>query len=189
MKKFLLSILFSVLCIGFAYSQFDPQLTQYMFNPSAFNPAAVGEGEMIQVIGQHREQWMGMPNGGQTTIFSINSPVKVGNKTHGVGFSFFRDKIGGFENDMGHLTYAFKQKLGEGILSVGADLGLVSLTFNGDSVKAHDVTLGDYHDLTSDPEIPQTQISATSFDINVGAFYSTPRFYAGVSYSHLNIRS
>ncbi|MDD4993445.1 MAG: type IX secretion system membrane protein PorP/SprF [Paludibacter sp.] len=187
MRKVVLSVLLSLLCIGFAFSQLDVQLSQYMFHTSEFNPAAIGEGNLIQITGQHRIQWVGIPNAPQTTVFSINSPLKIGTGTSGIGFKFMNDKAGLFTNQTAHLQYAFKKKLGEGMLSVGADLGFVSIGFHGDSITAHKISIGEYHnDLTSDLQIPQLYVSGMSFDMNVGVFYSTPKFYAGVSYLHVN---
>ena len=186
MKKAILGVFLSLFCIESVFSQFDAQFSQYMFNQSAFNHAAVGEGEMIQIAGQHRIQWVGIPNGGQTTVFSINSPLKIGNHLHGLGFNFFNDRVGVFLNQTAHLQYALKKHMGTGVLSVGVDVGFVSIGIKADSILAHKITLGDYHDLTTDPAIPQVNVSGMSFDMNVGVYYSTQKFYAGISYSHLN---
>lgn len=185
MKKVVLSLLLLLVSIGSAVSQFDAQISQYMFHNSAFNPAAVGDGDMIQLIGQHRIQWLGMPNGGQTTIFSINSPLKIANINQGIGFKFLNDKVGLFTNQAAHLQYAFKKRLGSGVLSIGTDLGFVSLGFHGgDSI--HSIPIGDYHDITGDPEIPKSTVVGMSFDMSLGLFYSTPKLYAGISFLHLN---
>jgi type IX secretion system PorP/SprF family membrane protein len=188
MKKVFLSVLFSLLSIGSVFSQFDAQYSQYMFNQTAFNPAAVGEGGMIQVTGQGRLQWLGMPNAPKTIVFSINSPLKIGNSNHGIGLSFLKDAVGLFVNQTGHFQYAYKKNIGSGVLSVGADVGFVSLGFNGDSVTAaaHKITVASYHTIAEDTEIPQVNVTGTSFDMNIGAFYSAPNYYAGISYTHLN---
>ena len=184
MKKVVLSILLLLISIGSVFSQFDAQLSQYMFHISSFNPAAVGEGNMIQITGQDRIQWIGIPNAGQTTVFSINSPLKIANSTNGVGFTFLNDKVGLFTNQSAHLQYAYKKKLGTNVLSIGADLGFVSIGFNGDSVRK--IPIGDYHNIEGDPVIPKNNVTGMSLNINVGTFYSTPTYYAGLSYSHLN---
>jgi len=184
MKKVYLSILFLLICIGSVFSQFDAQLSQYMYHHSSFNPAAVGEGGMVQVTGQHRIQWVGMPNAGQTTVFSINTPLKIGNSLSGVGIRFINDKVGLFTNRTAHLQYAIKKPLGTGVLSVGADVGFVSLGFIGDSVRT--IPIGEYHDMSIDPEIPIGSVVGMSFDMTLGVFYSTPKVYAGLSYMHLN---
>ena len=183
MKKVIFCFWLLLLSTGSAFSQFDAQLSQYMFHNSSFNPAAVGEGDMIQITGQHRIQWLGMPNGPRTTVFSINSPLKIGNVLQGIGIEFLNDKVGLFTNQSAHLQYAFKKKLGLGVLSIGADLGFASLGFHGDSVRSVN---SDYHDISSDPEIPQTGVVGMSFDMNLGVFYSTPQYYAGLSYLHVN---
>lgn len=188
MRKVVLSLLFLIVCLWPVFSQFDAQLSQYMFHNSAFNPAAVGEGEMIQITGQHRIQWVGMPNAGQTTIFSINSPLKIEKSHHGIGFRFLNENVGLFTNQTAHLQYAYKKYLTGGVLSFGADIGFVSLGFHGDSVNTplHRIPIGQYHEISSDLQIPQISVVGMSFDMSVGMFYSAPTYYAGLSYSHLN---
>ena len=184
MKKTVFCLLLVVASIGPVFSQFDAQFSQYMFHNSSFNPAAAGEGDMIQITGQHRIQWVGMPNGGLTTVFSINSPLKIGKVSQGIGLKFLNDKVGQFSNQSVHLQYAYKKRLGEGTLSLGTDLGFESIGFNGDSVRA--ISLGSYHDIAGDIQIPKTSVSGIGFDMSLGLFYSTPKYYGGISYLHLN---
>ena len=182
MKKVVLSFLLLLICIGSVYSQSDPQLSQYMFHISSFNPAAVGEGDLIQITGQQRWQWLGMPNAPVTTIFSINSPLKIGNSLNGIGIIGVNDQTGQFTYKTAHLQYAFKKKLGTGVLSLGTGIGFVSLGFRGDSAKTLE---DDYHDKT-DPLVPTTSVTGMGFDMNIGVYYSTSKFYSGVSYLHVN---
>lgn len=186
MKKKILLILFSIVCIKPVFSQFDAQLSQYMLNRTAVNPAAAGESGMIDVAGQHRLQWIGMPNGGRITDFSITSPLRTGNINHAAGLGFNNYSIGLFKNQGVHVTYAYKIKLGKGILSAGTNIGFLSIGFSGDSVQSHSVTLGEYHDITADGDIPQTSVSGISFDVGIGAWYYTGSTWAGISYKHLN---
>lgn len=189
MRKLVIGLLFLFVSLCSVFSQFDAQLSQYMFHNSAFNPAAVGEGGMILGILQHRIQWVGMPNAGQTTFFSIDTPLKIENSLHGIGIRFLNENVGLFTNQTAHLQYALKKKLGDGVLSLGTDIGFVSLGFHGDSVKAHipPSDLGEYHqNISLDTQIPQLSVVGMSFDMDVGAFYSTPTYYAGLSYLHLN---
>lgn len=182
MKKVVISVLLSIICSTSIFSQFDVQLSQYMFHNSSFNPAAVGENEMIQITGQHRMQWIGIPNAGQTTIFSINSPIKTGRNLNGIGVRFLNEKIGQFTNQSAHLQYAYKKKMANGTLSIGGDVGFVSLGFRGDSTYLPE---SEYHD-KADLQIPKKPVVGMGFDLNAGIFYSNPKYYAGISYSHLN---
>ena len=169
-----------------AFSQFEAQLSQYMFHMPTYNPASVGENQMINVSGQHRIQWIGMPGAPQTTYFTLNAPIKSGEKvTHGLGLKFLNDKIGAFTNQSAHLQYAYKRKIGNGTASLGMDLGFVSVGFVYDSIKNATIN-SEYHDFLGDAAIPTADETGMSVDLSLGAFYSAPKYYLGVSYVHLN---
>ncbi len=186
MKKKVIVFLFLSVFTGSVYSQFDAQLSQYMLHNSSFNPAAVGESGMIDIIGQHRINWLNFAGGGSTTAFSISTPVKIENTVHGLGLSFLDDQFGGFTNKAFHLQYAYKKNIGPGKLSVGTDIGFVSIGFSGDSVALHAINIGEYHNMTSDPAIPLTNVNGMGLNLNVGIWYSMSNWYAGASYLHLN---
>ena len=135
-KKWATMLLISLFYNLPVFSQFEAQLSQYMFHTPTYNPASVGENQMINVSGQHRIQWIGMPGAPQTTYFTLNAPFKSGEKvTHGLGLKFLNDKIGAFTNQSAHLQYAYKRKIGNGTASLGMDLGFVSVGFVFDSIK------------------------------------------------------
>ncbi|MHB9055445.1 MAG: PorP/SprF family type IX secretion system membrane protein [Paludibacteraceae bacterium] len=185
-KQCLLALLFSLFYCLPAFSQFEAQLSQYMFNMPTFNPASVGENQMINVSGQHRIQWVGMPGAPQTTYFTINTPFKMSDKvTHGLGIKFLNDKIGAFTNQSAHLQYAYKRKIGSGTASLGMDLGFVSVGFVYDSIKNAGVN-SEFHDFLGDTAIPATDETGMSVDLSLGAFYSEPKYYLGLSYVHFN---
>ena len=188
MKRLFFCLIVLVLCIDSVFCQFDAQLSQYMFHNSSFNPAAVGENNLIQITGQHRIQWVGFPNAGQTTVFSINSPLKLGKSENGIGFRFLNDRVGLFTNRSAQLQYAYKKRILGGLLSVGADIGFVSVGFRGDSVNVanHVINIGSYHDIASDPSIPQVSVVGMAVDMSVGVFYSTLKYYGGLSFTHIN---
>lgn len=186
MKRIVFSILLTFTFLSCLQAQFDAQSSQYMLNATGFNPAAAGESGMMDITGQHRLQWIGMPNGGSTTIFNINAPVNFGSKQHGLGLNFINDKIGLFVNQGVHLQYALKFNIGEGRLNLGTQLGFMSIGFRGDSVHGPQVPTGEYHDISSDPAIPTTLSEGFGLDVGLGAWYSFRDFYAGLSYSHIN---
>jgi type IX secretion system PorP/SprF family membrane protein len=186
MKRIVFSLFLTFSFLSNLHAQFDAQLSQYMLNPGGFNPAAVGESGMLDVSGQHRLQWIGMPNGGSTTIFNINSPLNIGGRQHGIGINFMNDQVGQFVNQGVHLQYAFKLKVGEGSLNIGPQVGFLSIGFRGDSARGPQVPIGEYHDIPADPAIPTTLSEGFGLDMGIGAWYTLRDFYAGVSYSHLN---
>ena len=192
MKRYIV-LLCGLLCgVVFVRAQFDPQIGQYMFMRSVYNPAAVGEGDLMKVYGSHRMQFTGIMDAPMTTNFSFSSPFVIGKTSHAAGVRFMNDRFGLFSNQSFYAEYAYRIKLGKGYLSVGADLGFINLSFAVDSVNLKDVAdlVKDhaYHNAT-DNAIPeasgQNGVSGMGFDLGVGVYYSTPTWWAGVSYGHV----
>lgn len=185
MKRYIVLFLLSVIVAGL-YAQFDPQIGQYMSMPTAYNPAAAGEGDLMKVSGLHRMQFTGITNAPMTTYFSFYSPFIIGKTRHGAGIRFMNDRYGLFTNQTLHVQYAYRQKLGKGYLSAGVDVGFVSVGFKGDSVNLNDLEESNYH-VSSDQDkyIPSGSESGMGFDMAVGVYYTCDKWYAGISYSHL----
>ena len=129
MKRYV--VLFSLLVISSAAlkAQFDPQIGQYMFMPTAYNPAAAGEGDLMKVAGLHRMQYVNITNAPMTTYFSFSSPFVIGKTRHGAGVRFMNDRYGLFTNQALHIQYAYRHKIGKGYLSAGVDMGFVNVGF------------------------------------------------------------
>lgn len=164
------------------WGQFDAQITQYMYNKTIMNPAAVGEQQMIEIFGLQRLQWISIDNAPKTTFFSVHSPFSVGNSQHGGGLRLVNDEFGIFSNQQFSLQYAYKLKLGEGKLSIGTTIGFSNIVFKGDSVH---LVESDYFSPAQDPIIPTTSVSGMGLDLGLGIYYSTKDWYAGMSVLHL----
>ena len=186
MKKIVFCLLLVINVIA-ASSQTEMQISQYMFQHPVINPAAVGESGMIQVSGLHHLQWVGVRNAGNTTLFSVNTPLKFSEKSlHGAGLKFRNDVAGQYYFQNAHLQYAYKKKISQGTFSAGIDIGFVNVGFRGDSVNLSEIPFGDYHASTSeDLFIPSTDVSGMGFDMSVGVWYSSPKFYVGAAYLNL----
>ena len=172
-----------LLAVMTASAQFDPQMGQYMYLQAAYNPAAVGEGDLMKVAGMHRMQYVDISNAPMSTWFSFSSPFVIGKTSHGAGVRFLNDRYGLFTTQSLYAQYAYRQKLGKGYLSVGLDLGFVNVGFKGDSVNLGEMG-DDYHE-ANDEAIPTGSKSGMKFDMGIGAYYCTPVWWVGVSYSHL----
>ena len=185
-------VLFVLLaCVALVRAQFDPQIGQYMYLQSSYNPAAVGDGEMMRVYGSHRMQFTGIMDAPMTTYFSFSSPFVIGKTQHAAGVRFVNDRFGLFSNQSFYAEYAYRLKLGKGYLSVGVDLGFLNLSFAVDSINLSNIEAVEdnaYHTVNDDA-IPvargQEGVSGMGFDMNVGVYYSTATWWAGVSYGHL----
>lgn len=192
MKRYIVLLCGVFCCVVAVQAQFDPQIGQYMFVRSTYNPAAAGEGDLMRVYGSHRMHFTGIMDAPMTTYFSLTSPFVIGKTQHAAGVKFMNDRFGLFSNQSFFVQYAYRLKLGKGYLSVGADLGFMTLTFAVDSVNMGDIAdvVDDnaYHTETDDA-IPvsrgQNGVSGMGFDMSLGVYYSTPKWWAGVSYGHV----
>ena len=182
MKRYIV-LLLGLIAVVTARAQFDPQMGQYMYMPTAYNPAAVGEGDLLKVAGMHRMQYVDITNAPMSTWFTFCSPFVIGKTCHGAGVRFLNDRFGLFTNQAFYAQYAYRQKLGKGYLSVGVDLGFVNVGFRGDSVNLKEME-DEYHD-ADDDAIPQGSKSGMKFDMALGIWYSTPVWWVGASYNHL----
>ncbi len=191
-KRYIVLLCGVLCCVAGLRAQFDPQVGQYMFMQSTYNPAAVGEGDLMRVYGSHRMQFTGIMDAPMTTYFSFSSPFVVGKTQHAAGVRFMNDRFGLFSNQSLHAGYAYRFKLGKGYMSVGADLGFINLSFAVDSVNLKDVAElvqeHAYHNAT-DNAIPESSgqngVSGMGFDMGVGVYYATSTWWAGVSYGHV----
>ena len=90
MKK--LSLLFVSIFIGsMLCAQQIPQLSQFMINDFAVNPAIAGMNDYYQIKTSVRNQWVGIEDAPKTTLLSIygRSSDHVG-----LGGSVFNDQVG-----------------------------------------------------------------------------------------------
>jgi type IX secretion system PorP/SprF family membrane protein len=178
------------MAVALVRAQFDAQIGQYMLMPASYNPAAVGDGDLMRVYASHRMDFTGIQDVPMATYFSFSSPFVIGKSHHGVGVRFMNDRFGLFTNQSLYLGYAYKFRIGKGRLAIGVDAGFLNLSFASDSV---DTGAGndEYHD-EHDPAIPNAAggasekgVSGMGFDMNIGVYYTTSKWWAGVSYAHV----
>jgi len=174
MKKLIISTAF--LFTGIIVSaQQDAQFTQNMFNKLAVNSGSAGHNGGICATLLSRNQWSGFDGHPQTHLFS--GDVLLGGK-HGIGLTFFQDKLGIEKSLVGKLAYAYNLPLGPGTLGMGIDVGFINKSFGNNFI-----AIDDY---TKDPSIPNTNTSAMTYDLGLGLFYNIKnKMYVGISTLHL----
>ena len=145
-----------------------------------YNPATIGEQELMKMMVAQRLDWIGIKNAPKTTLFTVNTPFKIGKTHHAAGIQFVNDMFGVFANQQINAQYAYKFKFQYGTLSVGANIGVLNLICYGDSIK---MVESDYH-TENDPAIPQGTQSGVGFDLSAGVYFSNTTWFAGVSILH-----
>lgn len=162
------------------HAQQEPQITQYMFTPMAYNPATAGTSGNISVTGLLREQWIGFNDSEgnrvspRTFFLSVDAPLKV---LHGgLGAVIVNDKLG-YEQNIGlKLSYAYITDFRSGELSFGPQIGLLDKSIDFSKLQA----------LESDPIFQATEEKAMMFDIGLGVLYRVPgKYYMGFAASQV----
>ncbi|MBO8440559.1 MAG: PorP/SprF family type IX secretion system membrane protein [bacterium] len=183
----LLRTLMVVIMAGMALSemsaQFDGRFSQYMHMKTFYNPAAVGEQQLMRVYGAQRLDWIGIKNAPRTTLFTANTPFKVKKTEHAAGLQFVNDMFGIFSNQQINLQYAYRFVFEYGTLHVGANIGVINIICYGDSVK---MVESEYHsEANADPAVPTGTQSGVGFDMGLGVYFHNDHWYSGVSVLHI----
>jgi len=111
MKK--TSLLFvSIFAVGMLHGQQIPQLTQFMINDYAINPAIAGMNDYYQIKTSVRNQWVGIEDAPKTTLLSIYGKS---NERVGLGGLVFNDQVGPTSRAGANLTYAYHINLSQRI--------------------------------------------------------------------------
>ncbi len=182
-SKFLLILALVALGGVPAFSQQDPQFTHNMFNHLSVNPGFAGSEGVLSAGMINRQQWMGFAGNPKTTLFSVSTPVKPFGISSGVGLNFMNDNLGVETNMAITVDYAYRMDIGDGKLGIGVNAGLLSRALDGTKWFIPD---SDNHmAAANDPAIPSSLVTSLTFDMGLGLFYNTDKFYAGLSTTHL----
>ncbi len=154
-----------------------------MYNTLTYNPGVAGTSGLICATAITRQQWIGFDGAPSTTLFNISAPVTLFKIRSGVGLLVESDNIG-FDKDINlSATYSFLAELGQGKLGIGVSAGMLNKTLD----PSWEIPTGDVHIPPSgDPLIPENKESYVAFDASFGLFYTTDKYYAAVSATHIN---
>ncbi len=131
MKRVLLIILliFTGLCV--TQAQYDAQLSQYFMAMGYYNPSYAGtSGDSIWLLStvSNGLESKELP---KSFFFTADMPVSLGKTNLGVGAVVFTESIGLFKNTHIAAQGAYKLRLFGGNLSVGVQIGMASISFDG----------------------------------------------------------
>lgn len=185
MKK-IISFLFFIFTLYLSVlGQQDPQYTNNMFYKLGVNPGFAGSDDAISGTILNRYQWTGFENSPRTLVFSADALVFIFGKPAGIGMNIISDNLGPEENVLVNFSYAWKKSLSMGELGVGVSLGMYNKSLKGEW-KIPEDDLGIYTPPGSDPAIPDGEVSQVAFDAGFGLYLKGPRYYTGLSVTHVN---
>jgi type IX secretion system PorP/SprF family membrane protein len=183
MKK-IISFLYLIFIINLAaLSQIDPQFTNNMYYKLGVNPGYAGAENAINGLILNRYQWEGMKGAPKTLVFSVDAATNILGTSGGLGLNIISDQLGFARNILINANYAYRTELSIGNLGIGLSAGLYNQSINGDWQVPEDAI---YIPPTSDPGIPQGEVSRMAPDVGGGIYLSSNRYYLGISATHIN---
>ncbi len=162
-----------------AKAQQTIQLSQYMFNGLAINPAYAGYKNDWTLNLSSRLQWVGINDAPKTETISGDGLLNSDDPNVGIGFIATVDQLGPETNSSFYANYAYRIQMNDldtKRLCFGIGVGLMDYSVDGS--KFIDIDPGDQY-------VPVTTESKISPDFRVGAYYYTPNYYVGASVFNL----
>lgn len=159
------------------YGQQIHQLTHYMLNPFAFNPAVAGNAEkFISKVG-FRKQWSGLEGSPTTGLLSVHGNFSEA-KSIGVGAILFFDNTGPTSRTGLQLAYAYHLPIVEDETYLGIGL---SGNFMQYRINFSDLIL----DNDLDPQLGMDSQGKFGADANFGLFLHSTNYWVGLSINQL----
>ena len=157
-------------------AQYDPSFSHYWTMETAYNPAAAGKQNKVNVVVDYNMSLVGFEHNPKTMFLSADLPFQFLGMYHGVGAQIVNDDIGVFSHKKFSVMYAPKIKLLGGVLSLGVQPAMLSETLKGTELEFID---------SGDDALPTSNVDGTAFDLNAGLYYQQKSWYVGASVQHL----
>jgi type IX secretion system PorP/SprF family membrane protein len=175
-KAFLFFIFFLLFLFKHGYSQQSALYSQYMFNGLLINPAYAGSQESMSVSALYRKQWTALNGNPSTQTFAAHTPLN--NKKIALGLVFLNDNIGVSQQTGVDVMYAYRISFSETRkLSLGLQAGYARLSAQYNNLNIKD---------PNDPSFSSAAATVNCLYFGTGVYYSSKRFYAGLSAPHAN---
>ena len=104
-KLLLIACLFSVYTEGVVAQQ-EGNMTLFMYNPWAVNPAAAGYRDLPSVVLYHRSQWLGFKGAPTFQSVNVNTPA-FGSQRFGIALGLANRRAGYLEAQTGTLALSY----------------------------------------------------------------------------------
>ncbi len=171
MRKFL-TLITLILSTELLFAQQDAQQSQYMFNGLYINPAYAGYKEDLNLHSYYRSQWTGIAGSPVSMSIAIDAIANDGNV--GLAFQLSNDRLGAQSNIAGYANYSYRIRMNADAssrLAFGFGIGAMQLGINGAELHPNDP------EPTQPPGIQNVIVP----DGRIGVYYSSNKFYAGLS--------
>lgn len=179
-----LIIILIVLSAASVSAQQVATYAQYMFNGLAINPAYAGSHDALSATVLTRFQNVGLRGAPNTQTFSAHSPLL--NERVALGLLVVHDKISVINQTgiSGMYAYRLPVNKNKSTLSFGIQAGVSMYNARYSDLECWQCPTNPGYSGPGDPAFAQDVREARP-NIGAGVFYSSQRFYAGVSMPHM----
>lgn len=154
-------------------------------NPYYWNPGAAGLSNSINISGVYRQQWPNLEGGPLSQYLTVHMPAYILNG--GFGLYFENDALGAEKTSRYGGALNYQKITGQGILSLGVSAGIIQRSLDGSLLRTPG---GNYERNTNvnhnDPLLPVTRVSGQSPTFDLGLYYYSEKWEAGVSIHNVN---
>lgn len=175
MKNIITTFIFSLILVG-AFAQQEAHNTQFMQYKLGYNPAFAGSTAAPCITALYRKQWIGLDGAPESQILSFNMPLN--NQKIGVGGNIERNLIGFTETYTMDAVYSYRVRMGQGMLGLGLQGSIRSMATEFQRATTT-------QNKAEDPSALDMEQSKFLFNFGAGAYYSTDKFYFGLSIPRL----
>lgn len=170
-KQFGLFLIGVFLLCGNVFSQSDPKLSVFTFNPLVYNPAFAGAGGGLSVIGIYSSQFVGMDGAPQSQYLSAHGLWEESGL--GLGLDVFNDSFGMMGESSMNANLAYYLKISDRLkFSFGMKLGVNQFRIDYTKLNVQD----------PDEDIISNQnISVFRPNLGAGFYLYSDAFYIGLS--------
>lgn len=167
----LYTFLFFLFLFNTAHSQNERLYTLFVFNKLQYNPAYAGAKDALNIGVHYRHQWEGVEGAPRTLSAFAHTPIADGRS--GLGFTVTSDEHGMFSTILGSIDYSYRiQFQNKHRLSLGLNAQIDNIGFDWSKANLIDFV---------DTAVPLNAKGETTVNFGLGAFYSSPEFYVGIS--------
>ena len=182
MKKIFCFLFLYIIANLAAIAQQDPQFSFNRLTLLTVNPGSAGHDGLINGLILNRYQWIGVKGSPKTMVLSVGGATNLFGLNSGVGLNIISDELGFLKNISVSLDYAYRKKTRFGELGLGTSLGFYNMAISGEWY----IPESDKHGTTTEPGIPQADVSQLAFDMGLGMFLKSNDYFISASVTHLN---
>ncbi len=180
-KRYTLSLILSCLTLGMmSIAQSDIQFSAPYFNQFRINPAVAGIYDELDLTAVFRKQWAGINQSPIVQNISAHIPFDI--LKGGIGINIYNQTSGAERWTTARLGYAYHWQIDETTrLNIGGAVGFINSSIDGAKLRTPDGTYINGIINHSDPDLPLSKVSSSSIVGDLGAYFVTDSWKAGVS--------